>query len=106
MASARAAAKLRPSPCGDRLTLEPARQISPLLNGDHLIFLSNIVSRCDADHSVNRGGPTQWVSGWVCAGPNRSPLAWERSVERLTLLYRQLWLRLPVQSQFERGRQR
>jgi hypothetical protein len=59
--------------------------------GPGMAICPSIVSRCDADHSVNRGGPTQWVSGWVCAGPNRSPLAWERSVERLTP-YPQLWL--------------
>ena len=51
-----------------------------------LAFLTDIVSRCDANHSVKRGGPTQCVCGWVCAGPNRSALAWERSVERLTEL--------------------
>jgi hypothetical protein len=37
------------------------------------------------------------VGVWeVCAGPNRSLLAWESSNEWLTLIYRQLWLRVPV----------
>jgi|HubBroStandDraft_6_1064221.scaffolds.fasta_scaffold29182_4 hypothetical protein len=27
------------------------------------VFTSNNVSKCDAGHSVNRGGPTQWVYG-------------------------------------------
>ena len=50
------------------------------------IVTSNNVSKCDAEHCANRGGPTQWV--WeVCAGPNRSLLAWDAADEWLPLIY-------------------
>ena len=50
---------------------------SPLLNGAPPVLTSNNVSRCDVEHSANRGGPT--VGVWmVCAGPNRS-LTWDRT---------------------------
>jgi hypothetical protein len=51
-----------------------------------LYSLPNNVPKCDAKHSVNRGGPTQWGLWEVCAGPNRSLLAWEVSGEWLTLI--------------------
>jgi hypothetical protein len=57
----------------------------------------NNVSKCDAGHSFNRGGPTQRGLWEVCAGPNRSLLAWEVSSEWLNLMYLQLRLRLPAQ---------
>ena len=53
--------------------------------------LTRICMKRDAGHSVDRGGPTQWVCMWVCAGPNHSLLAWEMSSEWLTL-YSQLGL--------------
>jgi hypothetical protein len=78
----RATGRLGPAPSG--------RSARPCLH-------RRIICRSVMPNTVLSGAaPHSGCTGKVCAGPNRSLPARETSDERLTLIYRQLWLSVPV----------
>ena len=81
---------------------EPARQISPLLNGDHLSSCRILCRGVTPITALTGAAPHSGCLGGSVRGLTARRWLGKGASSGCALIYRQLWLRLPAQSQFSR----